>query len=183
MADLINYNRHSGIYDVADDQWDRYVESRLKAAEAGNIPPTEFRRADGRILQYQAAVLPQGGRMLTYFDITELKRREEELAEKEAQLEVALDNMPGALVYTDNDLNIVIRNEHFTEMYRVPEKLLQPGQPYPNFLRYLAENGYYGDGDIDALVAERTASLRNPSGRKFTIRPMVASIESVAVEC
>ena len=78
------------------------------------------------------------------------------------QLCIALDNMPGALVYTDEDLNIVICNDRFKEMYRVPEELLQPGRPYPDFLRYLAEHGYYGEGDVDALVAQRVDSLRNP---------------------
>ena len=71
--------------------------------------------------------------------------------------------MPGALVYTDDDLNIVLCNDRFTEMYRAPRELLQPGRPYPDFLRYLAENGYYGEGDVDALVAKRVESLRNPS--------------------
>jgi PAS domain-containing protein len=46
--------------------------------------------------------------------------------------------LPGALVYTDEDLNIVICNDRFKEMYRVPEELLQAGRPYPDFLRYLA---------------------------------------------
>ena len=73
----------------------------------------------------------------------------------DVQLQVALDNMPGALVYTDEDLNIVICNDRFKEMYRVPEELLQAGRPYSDFLRYLAEHGYYGEGDIDALVARR----------------------------
>ena len=49
----------------------------------------------------------------------------------DVQLQVALDNMPGALVYTDEDLNIVFCNDRFKEMYRVPEELLQPGRPYP----------------------------------------------------
>jgi class 3 adenylate cyclase len=75
--------------------------------------------------------------------------------------------MPGALVYTDEALNIVVCNERFTEMYPVPRELLQPGRPYPDFLRYLAENGYYGEGDIGALVAERVESLRNPSDKAF----------------
>src|SRR5688572_23643494 len=87
--------------------------------------------------------------------------------EIEAQLHVALDNMPGALVYTDDDLNIVFCNERFREMYGAPRELLQPGRPYPDFLHYLAENGYYGDGDVDALVAQRVASLRNPTGKSF----------------
>lgn len=38
-------------------------------------------------------------------------------------------------------------------MYQVPHELLQAGRPYPEFLRYLAEHGYYGEGDADTLVA------------------------------
>jgi PAS domain-containing protein len=34
----------------------------------------------------------------------------------ESQLHVALDNMPGALVYTDEDLKIVFCNERFKEI-------------------------------------------------------------------
>ena len=75
--------------------------------------------------------------------------------------------MPGALVYTDDDLNIIFCNDRFREMYQVPVELLQRGRSYQAFLRYLAEHGYYGDGDIDALVARRVESLRNPSGQSF----------------
>jgi PAS domain-containing protein len=85
----------------------------------------------------------------------------------EIQLHVALDNMPGALVYTDDKLNIVFCNDRFREMYPVPHELLEPGRPYPAFLRFLAENGYYGEGDSDALVSGRIDSLRNPSGQSF----------------
>ncbi|MGR3717467.1 MAG: PAS-domain containing protein [Thermohalobaculum sp.] len=98
---------------------------------------------------------------------TELKRREQELAGKEAQLRVALDNMPGALVYTDEELNLVFCNDRFADIYQAPKELLQPGCPYPTFLRYVAEHGYYGDGDVDTFVAERVESLRNPSGKTF----------------
>ncbi len=80
------------------------------------------------------------------------------------QLQVALDNMPGALVYTDENLNFVFCNTRFREMYKVPPELLQPGRPYADVLRYLAENGYYGPGEVEAHVAKRVESLRNPSG-------------------
>jgi len=88
----------------------------------------------------------------------------------ETHLRVALDNMPGALVYTDDDLNIVFCNDRFREMYRAPSELLESGRPYPGFLRFLAENGYYGEGDVDALVARRVDSLRNPSNKSFEDR-------------
>ena len=73
----------------------------------------------------------------------------------DGHLQVALDNMPGALVYTDEHLNIVFCNERFKVMYPVPADLLRAGQPYPHFLRYLATHGYYGKGDVDTMVARR----------------------------
>ena len=57
--------------------------------------------------------------------------------------------MPGALVYTDADLDIVVCNDRFAEMYAAPKALLQRGKPYTEFLRYLAEHGYYGAGDVE----------------------------------
>jgi class 3 adenylate cyclase len=75
--------------------------------------------------------------------------------------------MPGALVYTDEHLNIVFCNDRFKDMYGAPKELLQPGRYYPDFLRYLAVNGYYGKGDIEGLVSRRVESLRNPSGESF----------------
>ena len=80
LADLINFNRDTGLYDVPKDQWDAYVQERVQAIRQGAIPLTQFRRRDGRILRYQALVLPNGGRMLTYYDITDLVRQNEYLA-------------------------------------------------------------------------------------------------------
>jgi PAS domain-containing protein len=85
----------------------------------------------------------------------------------DGHLKVALDNTPGALVYTDEDLNIVFCNDRFKEMYPVPADLLLPGQPYPHFLRHLATHGYYGKGDVDMMVARRVESLRHPTSNSF----------------
>ncbi len=108
--------------------------------------------------------------MTVITDITRLKDAEARLAQQESTLHVALDNMPGALAYTNDDLDIVIRNDRFADMYPAPAELLQPGRPYAEFLRYLADNGYYGEGDVDALVGKRVESLRNPSGASFEDR-------------
>src|SRR3954453_13704421 len=66
MADLINYNRHNQIYKVPEAEFDAFVEARVAAIRAGDIPPMEFERADGRTPLYQGVVLPAGGRWLTY---------------------------------------------------------------------------------------------------------------------
>jgi PAS domain-containing protein len=123
---------------------------------------------DGRWFRILRRRVAAGGTITVMTDITEQKQAARDLATKEAELHVALDNMPGALVYTDDDLNIVFCNDRFREMYLAPPpELLQPGRPYAEFLRYLAANGYYGAGDVDALVARRLESLRNPSGKSF----------------
>ncbi|MCU0594119.1 MAG: response regulator [Desulfobacterota bacterium] len=80
LAELINFNRDTGLYDVPKDQFDDYVAERVQAIRQGAVPPTQFRRRDGRILRFQALVLPNGGRMLTYFDITDLVHQSEYLA-------------------------------------------------------------------------------------------------------
>ncbi len=80
LADLINYNRYNGLYNIPDDQWDAYIESRMQAVRQGAVETTLIRRGDGRILKYRAQVLPGGGRMLTYFDVTDLMHQNEVMA-------------------------------------------------------------------------------------------------------
>jgi signal transduction histidine kinase/DNA-binding response OmpR family regulator len=89
LADLINLNRHTGLYAVPEEKFDSYVESRMTAVAEGEIPGTEFERGDGRTFRFQGTVLPDGGRMLTYFDITYLKLAEADLREAKNAAEAA----------------------------------------------------------------------------------------------
>ena len=89
LRDLINYNRYTGLYDVAQEDWDDYIQARIDTIRDGDIPPVEMSRADGKVLQYQCRALPDGGRMLSFFDITVLKRQEEELRKSKDEAEVA----------------------------------------------------------------------------------------------
>ncbi len=168
IVEFYRFNAERGDYGPGDA--DALAQVRLERVRRRQPHELEYEVAAGRILNIRYTPIVKGGLVLAYSDITERKRAEQEVARKEAQLHVALDNMPGALVYTDEQLRIVICNHRFAEMYPVPMELLQPGRPYPAFLRYLAEHGYYGDGDIDALVARRVESLRNPSGKSFEDR-------------
>ncbi len=168
IVEFYRFNAAQGDYGPGDAETQALV--RLERVRARKPHELEYALATGRVLNIQYAPLADNGLLLAYADITERKRAEENVARKEAQLHVALDNMPGALAYTDDEFNIVTCNERFIEMYPVPRELLQPGQPYPGFLRYLAEHGYYGAGDVDALVARRVESLRNPLGFPFEDR-------------
>ncbi len=98
---------------------------------------------------------------------SELQEAVHELSRKEQFLAMALDNLPGALVLTDSDLRVVICSRRFSELYHAPPGYLNPGSDYRAFIRYLAENGYYGDGDVEELIAKRIESVRNPAGERF----------------
>ncbi len=83
MRELMENVRERGLYTVPDEAFDDYARARIEAVKMGDVPPVDFHRADGKVLQYQVKSLPDGGRMLTYFDITERKRAEEALRQSE----------------------------------------------------------------------------------------------------
>jgi PAS domain S-box-containing protein len=97
MSDLINYNRDNNLYDVAPAEFDNYVARRVEAVRAGGAAMSEIRRRDGRIIQYQMVALPDGGRMLTYFDITDIRRGEEQARTLLFELRQRTDDLTEAL--------------------------------------------------------------------------------------
>ncbi|HEX9852587.1 MAG TPA: PAS-domain containing protein [Woeseiaceae bacterium] len=162
---FLRFLAENGYYGQGDRE--ALVARRVDSLRNPSNSSFEDRAPDGRIYRIIRRRVAAGGVVTVMTDVTDQRLAEQDTAQKEAQFHVALDNMPGALVYTDGDLNIVFCNRRFREMYPAPNELLEPGRPYPEFLRYLAVNGYYGEGDTDALVAKRLESLRNPSNISF----------------
>jgi len=162
---LLRYLAEHGYYGEGDV--DALVAQRVASLRNPTGKAFEDRTPDGRVYRILRRRADGGGTVTVITDVSDFKRTEEALARKEAVLHAALDNMPGALAYTDANLDIVICNGQFGEWYPVPVELLQPGRSYPALLRHLAENGYYGEGDVDEHVARRVESLRDPSGVAF----------------
>ncbi len=80
LGELINHNRHNNIYDVSEEEFDQYVKEREELAQKGPIGPVELKFANGTIYEYQCTVLPDNGRMLTYYNISNLKSTQAKLA-------------------------------------------------------------------------------------------------------
>ena len=116
---------------------------------------------------------------MTKSENAERKKAEKHLAEKEAQLRIALDNLPGAMAYMDADMKLVVCNDRYRTMYDFPEELVRPGAYVPDIFRYKAENGQYGPGDVDAMVAERVESVRDPANKVFEDRTSDGHIHEV----
>jgi diguanylate cyclase (GGDEF)-like protein/PAS domain S-box-containing protein len=79
MREVIEYTSNSGIDQVAPENIGEYIDQRIQAIQEGDIQPTEMHLTDGRVLQYRCTVLPDNGRLLSFFDITSLKNTEKKL--------------------------------------------------------------------------------------------------------
>jgi len=103
-------------------------------------------------------------------EIRDRKEAEAMVAEKEAHLRLAMDNMPGGIVYTDDDLNVVVSNSQIFDMLSLPSELVAPGKSYADAIRMVAKRGMFGPGDIDTIVEERLETLRNPTDHPLEVK-------------
>jgi PAS domain S-box-containing protein len=143
------------------------------------------RRRDGTTwwcLHYSRPII-FGGReaaIVWHLDISNRKAIEAELSRKEAQLRSTIDNAPAGIVMTDKDQKIVLVNEELRDILDVPREMLEPGEFYGDVLRYMADRGDFGSGDIEQKYERALHTLRNPntgiheysavSGRVFGVR-------------
>ena len=107
------------------------------------------------ILDASGEVIAVGG---VNVDITDRRQAEEDLAAKEAQLRVALDNMPGGIRFVDEDRNYVLFNSRYLEMYEFPEGLFKVGDHCRVENLYQAKRGDFGPGDPVALAEDWLAA-------------------------
>jgi len=102
-----------------------------------------------------------GGSVVVQTEITALKRREHELAEKSALLNATLQTMQQGLVVYDSNLRLRVWNEKIYDIFRdlAPGKH-RVGDSAALPMRILAKKGVYGPGDPEQLVAARLKQLR-----------------------
>lgn len=171
---VIELNRYNNIYDVPDDDFDSYIETRLKEISGGFAAPREFSRADGKTLIYSVRSLSEGKRMVTYFDVTELKQseRERDLARAEGEraseiLRDAAGAMAQGLLVVENN-RIQFSNKAFCEILDLPEELVKIGEVADGYLDYCEARGDFGEGE---KVAESREKIRQTieDGKPYSV--------------
>ncbi len=160
FEDLVRIATEKGRYPDAVGRREAWVAERL-ARHRNPTGSFECRWAEGRHLLVSERKTRDGGVVGVWTDITVIKRQAEELAEKTRMLEAILDNMVEGVSVVDRDLNVVRFNRRGLELLDLPAGLFASGlTSFADVIRFNAERGEYGPGDVDAQVEERVALAR-----------------------
>jgi PAS domain-containing protein len=78
-AAILDHARKVALWDIPASATGAYVANRMDLVRTGAQPPENIRFRDGRIFKFVCKVLPDGGRMLTYADVSDLVQTAEQL--------------------------------------------------------------------------------------------------------
>jgi len=79
LGDIFRHGCANGCPHVPAHEIDAFVADRVAAVKRGMIPSSDMICADGTILRFSCTAMADGGRMLTYADVTQRTRAEERL--------------------------------------------------------------------------------------------------------
>jgi PAS domain-containing protein len=71
---LMYHGRDTVAYELPANELSADIARRIEMVRAGDSTPINIRLTDGNVLRFSCTVLPDGGRMLSYTQVTELIR-------------------------------------------------------------------------------------------------------------
>jgi PAS domain S-box-containing protein len=162
-----------GIVADAGARPQEWVEQRL-ARHRNPRGPFLHHQWDGRWIQISERKTQDGGTVGVFTDVTELKRREEELAaardeatEAQRRLVDAIETISEGFSLYDADDKLVIYNRRYRDMHGTGSiDVVNKGVSFETILRNAAASGEICDaeGHVEAWFAERLARHRDPKG-------------------
>ncbi|MER8847670.1 MULTISPECIES: PAS domain-containing protein [Mesorhizobium] len=167
---LMELNRRNGIYgDIDEEQWQRYLATRIEEIKNGTVAPREFVHTDGRTMMFSVTALSGGKRLLTYYEVTEIKQRDAEIenanakiAETFANLRTMVDQMPIGVLVLDADMRAEVINRAFYDFWQIDARRAETGCSFRDLMEASRDIDPYGSDDAtwQRHVAEREAEIR-----------------------
>jgi diguanylate cyclase (GGDEF)-like protein len=155
---LMYHGRDTRAYDVPAGDLDAYVAERVEHVKIGDPTPRDLRLASGEVLRMQCAILPNGGRMLSYIHVTDIVRHSDELE----VLKAALDQVQDGVILLDADLNASFMNQAVRQLWNVSDQMANSNPPYSLLVGDVRRTGVFGvpSDQLEALIASRIAVVR-----------------------
>ncbi len=95
-------------------------------------------------------------------------------------LQGAIEHINQGISVVDKQLRLVAWNQRYVDLFNFPSELIQVGRPIADVIRYNAERGLCGKGDVETQVAKRvaylhqgaphTSSRMHPDGRLIEVQ-------------
>jgi PAS domain S-box-containing protein len=183
LEDLVRYNLERGAYETGTTV-DGVLRNRQALMTSGKPERREHKFPDGRVHDVVRVPLPSGGFVTTFADVTEQRRHERDLEEAHARLEeqaaaltrqteifsTLINNLPIGVTLVGPDLRHMAFNHVYLEVFDLKPGMIEVGDPFEKLIRYNAERGEYGPGDMDDLVRERVDRALDPTPHQFERR-------------
>ena len=167
-----------------------FFAQMYRTLDAGNPwrAPVKNRAKDGTFYWVDALIVPLrgvngriAGCLSVHIDITRAVNLHCEFGDRTTLLQSVLDNFPGGVCVFDEQLRMTVCNDRQKEMLELPDELFRGGAPkLEALLRFNAERGEFGQGDVEELVAAQMAQAevktpqvferRRPNGTFLEIR-------------
>jgi signal transduction histidine kinase len=96
---------------------------------------------------------PTAAAAATLVDLLEERRRF-------TLLLAGLDLIDQGIIVMDGDLKLVAASRGLFKLFGFPPEMSRVGTPFADFVRFKAERGEYGEGDVEAIVAEQVRLAR-----------------------
>ncbi|MBT3793115.1 MAG: response regulator [Rhodospirillales bacterium] len=173
LEDIIRHRRsrpveRSGNIEIEIKQRLERVTKRGERNEERNLP-------NGTTYIYHRMPMADGGFITTYTDITERKKAAQHTLEQSLILRTTFENMDQGISVYDAQHTLLAANALHGEILGLPPGFVKIGMNRSDIIRHRAEQGHYGECDIEAVIAEKMAMANkgasgehmSPNGRFY----------------
>ncbi|MCZ6481640.1 MAG: PAS-domain containing protein, partial [Alphaproteobacteria bacterium] len=170
FEEVARFGAQRGDYGPGDV--DELVRQRVETRKRGEVYQYQRVMPNGTIMAINREAMPGGGTVTTYTDITERKQAEQEIAEKSAVLERTFESMSQGITVYDASHRLIAFNQRYLDIRGYPEGFFHLGQSYEKIVRFNAERGEYGPGEIEKQIRDRVNIAAKFEPHKFErVRP------------
>ncbi len=92
---------------------------------------------------------------------------EKEFEKNNRILSIALETMQHGISLFNEDLELVLCNDRYLDLLEFPKEFGKQGTPFETVMRFNAERGEYGPGDVEELIRERIKLAEKFDPHKF----------------
>jgi diguanylate cyclase (GGDEF)-like protein len=174
FAALMFHGRDTGAYEIPADRLEAYVAERIERVARNESFQQDLRRTKGDVIRMQCTPLPDGGRMLSYMEVTDIVRQSDELR----VLRDALENVQDGVLLLDADLKATFMNQKVRKFWEIDE---QEAAKHPSYAALItrarrAIDPHMSPKELAGFASKRLAEVRagdhvrelqTPDGRRL----------------